>query len=156
MQTNAIIAALFAAATASGAVLKREATSFNVTGFSASCIPHSVLCVYGFNVITIPASASPSGNESPAVCQLMLQGPDLLPAVDPTGCANGGAYSWSVALQDGGLQLSVTTPQDSHGNYTGSYAITSDQLIIEQNGAVVDQRYTGPASFEVPIGAPSA
>lgn len=46
MQTNAIIAALFAAATASGAVLKREATSFNVTGFSASCIPHSVLCVY--------------------------------------------------------------------------------------------------------------
>lgn len=46
MQTNAFIAALFAAATASGAALKRGATSFNVTGFSASCIPHSVYCKY--------------------------------------------------------------------------------------------------------------
>ncbi|KAI1770609.1 hypothetical protein F4818DRAFT_254598 [Hypoxylon cercidicola] len=151
MQIHAIIAALFAA-TASGAALKRTATSFNVTDFSASCIPHSVMCTYEFNTITIPASASPSGNESGAKCHLMLQGPDILPAVGLTGC-DGQAYSWSIDLMDGGLLLNVTTPQDSHGNYTGSYAIVPDQLVIEQHGAVVDQRYTGPSSFEVPIGA---
>ncbi|KAI1761972.1 hypothetical protein GGR53DRAFT_522017 [Hypoxylon sp. FL1150] len=155
MQTNAIIAALFAAATASGAALKREATSFNVTDFSASCIPHSLLCTYEFSVITIPTSASPSGNETPAKCELMLQGPDILPAVNMTGC-EGLAYSWAVDKMDGGLRLNVTTPQDSHTNYTGSYAIAADQLVIEQNGAVVDQRYNGSANFEVPITAATA
>ncbi|KAI6086861.1 hypothetical protein F4821DRAFT_237614 [Hypoxylon rubiginosum] len=155
MQTNAFIAALFAAATASGAALKRGATSFNVTGFSASCIPHSVYCNYEFSVITIPTSASPSGNESPAKCQLMLQGPDILPEVAMTGC-EGLAYSWGVDKLDGGLRLNVTTPQDSHTNYTGSYSIAPDQLVIEQNGAVVDQRYIGLPNFEVPIPAVSA
>ncbi|KAI0155435.1 hypothetical protein GGR52DRAFT_577381 [Hypoxylon sp. FL1284] len=151
MQTNAFITALFAAATVSGAAIKRQATGFSVTGFSASCIPHSVM--YEFSVITNPTSASPSGNESPADCQLMLQGPDILPAVNTTGCTAPSAYSWAVGLADGGLQFNVTTPMDSHTNYTGSYSIGSDELVVEQNGAVVTQRYTGPSTFEVPIGA---
>ncbi|OTB02731.1 hypothetical protein M426DRAFT_322331 [Hypoxylon sp. CI-4A] len=112
---------------------------------------------YEFYVITDPTSASPSGNESPAKCSLMLQGPDYLPAVNLTGCAEVGAYSWAVEVEkEGGLQLSVTTPQDSHGNYTGVYAVPADELVAEQHGAVITQRYTGPISFAVPIGTASA
>ncbi|KAI1389268.1 uncharacterized protein F4822DRAFT_194961 [Hypoxylon trugodes] len=157
MQFNTLLATLFAAATASGAALPRYATSFNVTGFAASCIPHSLMCNYEFSVITDPASASPSGNPDPAKCSIMLQGPDNLPAVNLTGCAEVGAYSWAVALaQGGGLTLSVTTPRDSHSNYTGEYGIPATELEREQHEASVIQRYTGPSTFAVPIGAQTA
>ncbi|KAI1455590.1 hypothetical protein F4805DRAFT_435447 [Annulohypoxylon moriforme] len=158
MMFNTITSALFAAATVSGAVMKpRQANSFTVSNFSASCIPHSLLCTYEFAVITDPTTASPSGNESPAQCSLMLQGPDYLPPVKLTGCAETGAYSWAVDLvKEGGLTLSVTTPQDSHTNFTGSYDISADQLVAEQHGAVITQRYTGPSGFAVPVGGSSA
>ncbi|KAI1372618.1 hypothetical protein F4677DRAFT_432189 [Hypoxylon crocopeplum] len=154
MQPNTLLTTLFAATTVSGAALQpRQAQSFTVANFTASCIPHSVLCTYDFAVITDPTSASPSGNESPAQCSLMLQGPDFLPPVNLTGCADGAAYSWAVEVeQEGGLQLSVTTPMDSHANYTGVYAVPADQLVAEQHGAVITQRYTGPSGFAVPIG----
>ncbi|KAI1204421.1 uncharacterized protein F4807DRAFT_332446 [Annulohypoxylon truncatum] len=158
MKSNTIASALFAAATVSGAVMKpRQANSFSVTNFTASCIPHSLLCTYEFAVITDPTSASPSGNPSPAQCSLMLQGPDYLPPVPLTGCAEVGAYSWAVDVlpDQGGLTLSVTTPQDSHTNFTGSYDVPADQLVAEQHGAVITQRYTGPSAFAVPIGTPS-
>ncbi|KAI8964268.1 hypothetical protein F5Y11DRAFT_316507 [Daldinia sp. FL1419] len=153
MQFGTVLATLFAA-TASGAALKsRYATGFTVTNFTASCIPHSVMCTYEFYTITDPASASPSGNSDPAKCSLMLQGPDYLPAVGLTGCAEKGAYSWAVDKIEGGLKLRVTTPQDSHGNYTGVYEITSDQLVAEQHGASISQRYTGPPGFTMALGA---
>ncbi|KAI1404217.1 hypothetical protein F4819DRAFT_483841 [Hypoxylon fuscum] len=155
MQPNALLTTLFAVATASGAAIKaRAATAFTVSNFTASCIQHSVMCTYEFAVITDPTSASPSGNESPAQCTLMLQGPDYLPPVNLTGCAEKQAYSWAVAvMKEGGLQLNVTTPQDSHANYTGVYNVPADDLVAEQHGAVITQRYTGPSNFEVPIGA---
>ncbi|KAI1136292.1 hypothetical protein F5Y05DRAFT_392275 [Hypoxylon sp. FL0543] len=151
MKPNTLLATLFAAS-ASGAVMKpRYANSFSVSNFTASCIPHSLYCTYEFFVITDPASASPSGNPSPVKCSLMLQGPDILPPVNLTGC-EGGAYSWAVTLpQAGGLELRVTTPMDSHTNYTGVYDIPKEQLVTEQHGAVIDQRYTGPAGFAVPV-----
>ncbi|KAI2778492.1 hypothetical protein F4815DRAFT_447209 [Daldinia loculata] len=153
MQLNTLLATLFAA-TASGAAIKsRYATGFTVSNFTASCIPHSVMCTYEFFAITDPASASPSGNPEPAKCSLMLQGPDYLPAVSWTGCAEEGAYSWAVDKVEGGLKLSVTTPQDSHSNYTGVYEITSDQLVAEQNGASISQRYTGPSGFPMSLEA---
>ncbi|OTA70815.1 hypothetical protein K449DRAFT_460560 [Hypoxylon sp. EC38] len=151
MKSNTLLATLFAAS-ASAAVMKpRQANSFSVSNFTASCIPHSLFCTYEFAVITDPTSASPSGNSSPAKCSLMLQGPDYLPPVNLTGC-DGGAYSWAVTLpQAGGLELSITTAKDSHTNYTGIYDIPADQLVAEQHGAVIDQRYTGPPEFAVPI-----
>ncbi|KAI0880673.1 uncharacterized protein GGS22DRAFT_174490 [Annulohypoxylon maeteangense] len=158
MKSNTIAAALFTASAVSGAVMKpRQANSFSVSNFTASCIPHSLLCTYEFAVITDPTTASPSGNPSPAQCSLMLQGPDYLPPVQLTGCADAGAYSWAVdVLKEGGLTLSVTTPQDSHTNFTGSYAVPAEQLVAEQHGAVITQRYTGPSAFAVPIGGGAA
>ncbi|KAI1800110.1 hypothetical protein F4811DRAFT_557121 [Daldinia bambusicola] len=150
MQINAILATLFAASASGAAIKSRYATGFTVTNFSASCIPHSV--IYEFYTITDPETASPSGNPDPAKCSLMLQGPDVLPAVAWTGCAELGAYSWSVDKYEDGLKLRVTTPQDSHGNYTGVYEITTDQLVMEQNGASISQRYTGPADFAMALG----
>ncbi|KAI0376879.1 hypothetical protein F5Y04DRAFT_195164 [Hypomontagnella monticulosa] len=151
-----LLATVFAA-TASGSVLKaRQANSFSVSNFSASCIPHSVMCSYAFAVITNPESTAPSGHPDPVQCGLMLQGPDYLPPVNLTGCSEGAPYSWAVAVnQDRSLQLSVTTPHDSHSNYTGVYDLPADELVVEQHGAVMTQRYTGPAAFEVPLGQPT-
>ncbi|KAI1467764.1 uncharacterized protein F4812DRAFT_427497 [Daldinia caldariorum] len=152
MQINAIFATLFAASASGAAIKSRYATGFTVTNFSASCIPHSVMCSYEFYTITDPETASPSGNPTPAKCSLMLQGPDVLPTVGWTGCAEKGAYSWAVDKFEDGLKLRVTTPQDSHGNYTGVYEITTDQLVMEQHGASISQRYTGPAEFTMALG----
>ncbi|XDG04688.1 hypothetical protein ABKA04_004303 [Annulohypoxylon sp. FPYF3050] len=158
MKSTTVASALFTAATVSGAAIMkpRQANSFSVTNFTASCIPHSLLCTYEFAVITNPTSASPSGNSS-AQCSLMLQGPDYLPAVKLTGCAQTGAYSWAVDLvKEGGLRLNVTTPLDSQTNSTGSYEVPADQLVVEQHGAAITQRYNGPNAFAVPIGGASA
>ncbi|KAI2609215.1 hypothetical protein GGR54DRAFT_643705 [Hypoxylon sp. NC1633] len=153
MQPNTLLTTLFAAAAVSGAaVQRRQANAFTVSNFTASCIPHSFYCAYDFDVITDPASVSPTGNSTPVSCGLFLPGPDYLPAVGLTGC-DPAAYSWSVAVAPGGgLQLSITTPQDSHGNYTGVYDVPADQLVAEQHGAVTTQRYIGPGDFSVPIG----
>ncbi|KAI1091225.1 hypothetical protein F5B19DRAFT_493606 [Rostrohypoxylon terebratum] len=159
MKSITVASVLFTAASVSGAAITipRQANSFSVTNFTASCIPHSLLCVYEFAVITNPTTASPSGNPSPAQCSLMLQGPDYLPPVQLTGCAETGAYSWAVDLvKEGGIRLNVTTPQDSHGNFTGSYEVPADQLVVEQHGAAISQRYNGPNAFAVPIGGASA
>ena len=78
----------------------------------------------------------------------MLQGPDLLPAVEPTGCENI-AYSWSVAALEGSLELTVTSPLDEEKNLTGVHAIGKDQLEIENHGSVITQYYKGPRNFTI-------
>ncbi|KAI2605713.1 uncharacterized protein GGS25DRAFT_497750 [Hypoxylon fragiforme] len=155
MQTTTFLTTLLAAAatTVSGAAIApRQANAISIARFAANCIPHSVLCVYDFTAITSPTSASPSGNPDPVRCTKYLQGPDRLPDVALTGC-DGLAYAWAVSrVQGGGLQLTVTTPRDSHTNYTGTFDIGADQLVMEQHEASVVERYTGPGEFDVAVG----
>ncbi|KAI0592784.1 hypothetical protein F4775DRAFT_580817 [Biscogniauxia sp. FL1348] len=140
MMFNAIIGAIFTAATVSGAALRpRQATFFNVTDFHASCIPHSLLCSYEFDVVA-------QSSMFPTSCSLMLQGPDILPTVDQTACENS-AYAWSVATSNGTLALSVTTVFNGRMNLTGTHIIPTGELIMEQNGASISQKYTGPTGF---------
>lgn len=78
----------------------------------------------------------------------MLQGPDLLPAVEPTGCEDIG-YTWSVAPLDGSLALTVTSVLDEKNNLTGIHMIAKDQLEMENHGAVITQYYKGPQNFTI-------
>ncbi|KAF2995132.1 hypothetical protein E8E14_001808 [Neopestalotiopsis sp. 37M] len=132
-------ATIFAAAVSARTLTQRDAESYAITDFYASCIPHSTLCSYQFEV------------DAATNCTILLQGPDILPAVALTGCEDP-AYSWSVATtDDAGLALSVTTvsTDDPATNVTGVYDITSDELVITNNGASSSQSYVGPLSFTV-------
>ncbi|KAK8074408.1 hypothetical protein PG997_009071 [Apiospora hydei] len=138
--------ALALVSAASGAVIEQRQTptsEFDVTNFSASCQPHSVLCFFGFNVATMTTATS---------CGLTVQGPDLLPAVGLTGCEDP-RFSWSFgrAGKDGGAHaLTVTweaTP--GGGNLTGSHLIQPAEVVLEFHGSVSDERYVGPANFVI-------
>ncbi|KAI1079811.1 hypothetical protein F5B20DRAFT_153160 [Whalleya microplaca] len=145
MQLNAILATLAAAGAASAAAIQpRQATYYTVSNFTASCIPHSVMCSYGFDVVS-------ESSTFPTNCSAFLQGPDRLPAVPATPCDNT-AYTWSATPSDSdGLTLRVSVPFNSRTNITGIYTIPADQFVIEQNGASSSQRYTGPAEFKLPV-----
>ncbi|KAI0006853.1 hypothetical protein F4779DRAFT_594822 [Xylariaceae sp. FL0662B] len=157
MQFNLILATVAAAATAvSGAAVQpRQATFYTVSNFTASCIPHSVMCSYDFDVVA-------ESSMFPTNCSAFVQGPDLLPAIPPTECDNP-AYTWSATPegegeQDGsgsgsgsGITLRVSTPFNARINITGIYTIPADQLVVEQNGASSSQRYTGPSEFTLPV-----
>ncbi|KAI1336528.1 hypothetical protein F5Y15DRAFT_201494 [Xylariaceae sp. FL0016] len=148
MKPTAILGTLLCAAAsvtaAPGAALRfgRQASSYNVANFTASCIPHSVLCDYEFDVVA-------STDMFPTECSLLLQGDgDLLPPVELTGCENN-AYAWSVASSNGTLSLTVTSSFNSRVNLTGTHLIPSSQLVLETNGASVSQRYVGPTAFNM-------
>ncbi len=95
------------------------------------------------------ASAAPSNSQEERThCSIIQQGPDLLPAVEPTGCEDA-AVSWSVALRNGSLAVSVTSPLDAKTNLTGVYTISKDQLAIENNDSAISQYYTGPQNFTI-------
>ncbi|KAI1500353.1 hypothetical protein F5X99DRAFT_386840 [Biscogniauxia marginata] len=148
MKFNAIIGSIFTAVAVSGAALRPiQASFYNVTDFHASCIPHSLFCSYEFDVVA-------ESSTSPTNCSLMLLGPDSLPPVGQTGCEDP-AYSWSVAVSNGTIALSVTTPLNGRMNLTGTHIVPTNQLIRVQNGASVSQRYNGPTSFTMnTVGTP--
>lgn len=87
-------------------------------------------------------------SSEPTHCSIIQQGPDLLPAIDPTGCEDA-AYSWSVAPRNGSLGVTVTSPLDAKTNLTGLHLISKDQLAMETHEAVISQYYKGPQNFTV-------
>ncbi|KAI1860187.1 hypothetical protein JX265_010111 [Neoarthrinium moseri] len=133
------------AATASGASIPcpQDPTSYAVTKFFASCIPHSLTCSYQFIV------------DAATTCALVPVGPDYLPEVPLTGCADP-RYSWAVTrTADGGLDLSITTVSvvNPGVNVTGTHKIASDELEVTNHGSVQDQSYAGPQDFAVQVAA---
>jgi hypothetical protein len=85
-------------------------------------------------------------------CTAFLQGPDYLPAVELTGCADP-TYSWAMATTDdrSALTLTITTVStaDAASNVTLTHAITSDELTITNGGSVQTQSYVGSKEFSV-------
>ncbi|KAJ8132451.1 hypothetical protein O1611_g1170 [Lasiodiplodia mahajangana] len=141
MQINTLLGAVFAVA-ASGAAVKPRDVLYNISGFSAFCIPHSVQCGYGFRVI--PSTAAPGSNGT--ICGNLVIGPDNLPPLDLTGCFDP-PFAYSIAIADGGLTLTVTSPLDAQTNITGTHTATADQFIIQNGGTTMSQTYVGPQNF---------
>ncbi|KAJ8123503.1 hypothetical protein ONZ43_g567 [Nemania bipapillata] len=142
MQLNVMLGALFAAAASGAAVQPREDVVYNIFGFSAACVPHSVQCGYGFRVIP---STAPAGNNG-TICGNLINGPDNLPPLPLTGCFDP-PFAYSIAIADGGLTLTVTSPLDAHTNITGTHTATADQFTIYNGGTTMSQTYVGPANF---------
>jgi hypothetical protein len=71
-----------------------------------------------------------------------------LPAVELTGCADP-SVSFSFAIGTDDFTLTVTTPSCSSENVTGTYIIPGDEVVVQNNGAVSDQTYTGPLNFTI-------
>ncbi|KAF2965284.1 hypothetical protein GQX73_g8297 [Xylaria multiplex] len=115
MQIEAIISTLFAV-TASGAAVKSRAVNYDISGFSAFCIPHSVQCGYGFRLV--PSTDAPGSNGT--ICGNLINGPDSLPPLPLTACFENPAYAYAIAIADGGLTLTVTSAIDANTNATGT------------------------------------
>ncbi|KAI1130392.1 hypothetical protein F5Y10DRAFT_236016 [Nemania abortiva] len=144
MQINTILGALFAV-TASGAAVKPRDVVYNIFGFSAFCVPHSTQCGYGFRVI--PSTAAPGSNGT--ICGDLIGGPDNLPPLPLTGCFDPAdtTFAYSIAIADGGLTLTVTSPLDEHTNITGTHNAPADQFEIYNGGTTMSQTYIGPKNF---------
>ncbi|KAK7755718.1 hypothetical protein SLS62_002330 [Diatrype stigma] len=136
----AAVAAL--ATLASGASLqKKQSTEIQIGAFTASCVPHSVMCNYAFEVTSDPSL-------SPSHCSAFVQGPDSLPAVANGACPDNVAYTWSIdKVEAGGLNFKISFPFNARSNITYCHSIAADELTVDDNGSVQDQRYTGPANF---------
>ncbi|TGJ85150.1 hypothetical protein E0Z10_g3610 [Xylaria hypoxylon] len=145
MQINAIVGALFAVAASGAAVKCRGAVHYDISGFSASCTPHSVQCGYGFRLI--PSTDAPGSNGT--ICGTLVNGPDSLPPLGLTNCFEKPEYAFSVAIADGGLTLTVTSALDAHTNITGSHTAPADQFIFQNNGISNSQSYIGPMNFTI-------
>ncbi|GAP89952.1 putative 22kda glyco protein [Rosellinia necatrix] len=144
MQVAAILGAVFAVAASGAAVQPRDAILYNISGFSAFCMPHSVQCGYGFAVIS---SAAPAGANK-TICGNLIIGPDNLPPLPLTSCFEP-EYSYAVAIANGGLTLSVTSALDANTNITGTHTATADQFIIQNGGTTMSQIYVGPQNFTI-------
>ncbi|KAI1146294.1 hypothetical protein F4825DRAFT_200497 [Nemania diffusa] len=144
MQINAMLSALFAAAASGAAVKSRDAVLYDISGFTAFCVPHSVQCGYGFRVI--PSTAAPGSNGT--ICGNLINGPDILPPLPLTACFDA-AFAYSIAIADGGLTVTVTSALDPSTNITGSHTATADQFYIYNGGTTMSQTYDGPTNFTI-------
>ena len=100
---------------------------------------------YSFEVISDPSLPA-------SHCEAFVQGPDYLPEIKDGSCSDNVAYTWSVdKVADGGLDFKIWYAFNSRSNITLCHGIGADQLTVDDNGSVQDQRYSGPANFSASI-----
>lgn len=143
MQFTTAVFALAAAVTVSAQT--EETPVFSVAEFSASCIPHSSQCLYSFTAFT------PGSGETAATgvhCGDLYISDGTLPAVTDGTCTNS-SRTWTVTKLDGGLEFGLSEQVTPSSFRTGTYEIPADELVKETTGASTQQRYTGPAAFDL-------
>ncbi|KAK8852305.1 hypothetical protein PGQ11_014784 [Apiospora arundinis] len=137
--------ALALASAVSGAAIEPRQTptpEFDVSSFSASCQPHSVLCFFSLKVATTTTPYATS-------CGATVQGPDRLPAAGLTGCEDP-RFSWAFEPRDGGAHVVTINWEWKAGfNQTGSHLVKPEDVVLENHGSVSTERYVGPASFVI-------
>ena len=141
-----LLSALLLAGSASAASLQaRQYPLLYVSNFTAACIPHSVRCTYSFGL-----DSQPSLGWKPTACNITLNGPDRLPNVTQAACEHSFRFDVNTTA-DAGLDLTVWLRANSRTDQNYCHHITSDELIIEDHGAVQTQRYIGPTDFQVAV-----
>ncbi|CAJ2503990.1 Uu.00g113840.m01.CDS01 [Anthostomella pinea] len=141
MKTFNTIAALLPAAVLGAAVPR--AAEYSVTDFSAACIAHSTYCALNFNVTT-------SAGAPTVTCSFFGPGPDYLPAIPLSGCSDPSvSFSFAPAADKSAFPLTVVSAAGPGTNLTGTYVIPGADVTLDNNGAVVDERYIGGAEFVI-------
>ncbi|KAJ4418482.1 hypothetical protein N0V82_005562 [Gnomoniopsis sp. IMI 355080] len=140
MQFTTTIFALAAAMGVSADVV------FSVSGFSASCVPHSSQCIYDFTLF------APGSGETAATgvdCTKSVTSDGTLPAVTDGTCTDSSRTFTVTKNADGGLTLTASQPITPSSDQSGSYTIPASDLTTSTTGASTQQAYTGPAAFDL-------
>ncbi|KAI1846947.1 hypothetical protein JX265_006857 [Neoarthrinium moseri] len=137
--------AVSAAAVASAATIGKRDVVFQVSDFTAGCIPHSSQCSYSFGVFQ-PGTMQ----TEPIKCSIQATGNPGGALPDVTGgTCEASSRTFAVTRGDAGLTFSVSQPVSPRSNQTGTYLIPADQLTFSGEPNAVVETYTGPTSFDL-------
>ncbi|KAF7883633.1 uncharacterized protein EAF02_005553 [Botrytis sinoallii] len=147
MQFSSAIISAITVALASAAAVEKRSNVFDVSDFSASCIPHATHCLYSFTVIQSGSMETPgTGVKCTALVTENTDG--TLPDIPQWGgsCINSSRRFW-VTREDAGLNFFVSQPVSPASNTTASHLLPNSQLVMVPNSIGSTQSYNGPASF---------
>ncbi|KAF6843017.1 putative hypersensitive response-inducing protein [Colletotrichum musicola] len=136
---------LATAAVASAAVIGKRDVTFQVTDFSAGCIPHSTQCSYSFTVIQ-PGTMETTGVKCSGLFPANNDG--TLPDVKEGACTES-SRTFDVVRSPEGLTFSVSQPVTPSSNQTGTHLIPAAQLAVSNEPNAVVEKYTGPVAFDL-------
>ncbi|TGO08385.1 hypothetical protein BTUL_0211g00040 [Botrytis tulipae] len=141
--SSAIISAITVALASAAAVEKRSI--FDVSEFSASCIPHSTQCLYSFTVIQ-PGTQENAGVKCSALVPANADG--TLPDIPQWGgsCIDSSRRFW-VHRVDSGLNFFVSQQVSPASNQTASHLLPNAYLTKVGNTIGSTQSYNGPTDF---------
>ncbi|KAF4446655.1 22kda glycoprotein [Fusarium austroafricanum] len=136
------LSALVSAAAVSAAATKYPV--YDVTEFSASCVPHSAECKYSFQVL------QPGTMEThPVHCSALVHTKNgLLPDVKNAKCENS-SRTFSVVRSKSGLTFSVSQPVSPISNTVGKHFIQNKELEVSKQPNAAVQSYKGPKAFKL-------
>ncbi|TGO61107.1 hypothetical protein BOTNAR_0134g00050 [Botryotinia narcissicola] len=145
MQFSSAIISAITVALASAAAIEKRDTVFNVSNFSAGCIPHSTQCLYSFTVIQ-PGTMETTGVKCTALVSGNTDG--TLPDIPQWGgsCIESSRRFW-VTREGAGLNLFVSQQVSPASNQTASHLLPNSELVMVANTIGSTESYNGPTSF---------
>ncbi|TGO37685.1 hypothetical protein BHYA_0091g00170 [Botrytis hyacinthi] len=145
MQFSSAIISAITVALASAAAIEKRSTVFDVSDFSAGCIPHSGQCLYSFTVIQ-PGTMETTGVKCTALVSGKADG--TLPDIPQWGgsCIESSRRFW-VTREDAGLNFFVSQQVSPASNQTASHLLPNSELVMIANTMGSTQSYNGPTSF---------
>ncbi|TGO49069.1 hypothetical protein BCON_0222g00200 [Botryotinia convoluta] len=140
--SSAIISAITVALASAAAIEKRSI--FDISDFSAGCIPHSTQCLYSF--IIQPGTMGTTSFKCTALVPGNTDG--TLPDIPKWGgsCIASPRKFW-FTREDDGLNFFLSQQVSLISNQTASHLIPNSDLVMVANTIGSTESYTGPTSF---------
>ncbi|RYP08986.1 hypothetical protein DL764_001554 [Monosporascus ibericus] len=135
--------AVIFAAGASAAAVKRQQAVFEVSDFSAACIPHSSQCLYSFGVLQ-PGTME----QTPVHCEAMVTSDGSLPEIQDGTCGES-SRTFTVTKSAEGLTLVVSQPITPSSDQTGQHLIPNGELVTSDEPNARVQSYQGSPNFDL-------
>ncbi|TEY86640.1 hypothetical protein BOTCAL_0005g00620 [Botryotinia calthae] len=150
MQFSSAIISAITVALASAAAIEKRQNVFDVSDFSAGCIPHSTQCSYSFTVIQ-PGTMATVGVKCTALVSGNVDG--TLPDIPQWGgsCLESSRRFW-FTREDAGLKFFVYQQITPSSNQTAFHLLANDDFVMVPNTIGSTQSYTGPTSFGLDYG----
>ncbi|KAJ0142491.1 hypothetical protein CTA2_1384 [Colletotrichum tanaceti] len=132
-------AVLSSAAVAAAAAISKSEATFDISNFSAGCIPHSLNCLINFQVTANKAN--------PSLCKALVPATNgALPTVNDAGCTNS-TRTFDFVRGPEGFTFSVTEPATGIYVRTSSRIIPNSEFEFSNTGNARVEGYTGPSAF---------